>query len=73
MDCYTEIFFLIYWLVYTSPIQKFFRELGTVGGYLIFTELPFTEGVIVDGLRLEAKINQSFTKVKLLKIKGEKI
>lgn len=38
-----------------------------------FTNLPFTEGVIVDGLRLEAKINQSFTKVKLLKIKGEKI
>ena len=35
--------------------------------------LPFTEVVIVDGLRLEAKINQSFTKVKLLKIKGEKI
>ena len=35
--------------------------------------LPFTEGVIADGMRLEAKINQSFTKVKFLKIKGEKI
>ena len=39
----------------------------------IDSNLPFTEGVIVDGMRLEAKINQSFTKVKLLKIKGEKI
>ncbi len=38
----------------------------------IFANLPFTEEVIVDGRRLEAKINQSFTKVKLLKIKGEK-
>ena len=37
------------------------------------SNLPFTEVVIVDGRRLEAKINQSFTKVKLLKIKGEKI
>ena len=38
-----------------------------------YFNLPFTEGMIVDGRRLEAKINQSFTKVKLLKIKGEKI